>query len=335
MKNRTPPVSVMLPVYNSEGTIGKCIDSILRLKYPKEKLEVLVIDDGSTDNTVNIVKKYPVKFVQKNHGGYPSTMNVGIRTTRGEIIVNIDSDAYITEDWLSKVIGEFEDPEVGIAGGQIAPAPSDDFWAKLTSYDSEYRQRQAFIKSKYADHITTSCTAFRRKLFEEIGLFDEKFKLGSDEDLAHRALSAGWKIVINKEAICYHDYRGSFRHYFKGHHLREGWFQFKEIQKHPELIRGKKIYPAKLYIPLFLTLFLFIIPFLYFTDRVTLFLVTLLLFVLYHIPETVAITRKHREWRFLLFPAVILTRYIAWLFGFAAAFLHEIMSKAHLKRAVT
>lgn len=166
-------------------------------------MRVIVIDDGSTDNTVNVVKKYPVKLVRKKHSGYPSTMNVGIKMARGEIILNIDSDAYIEEDWLGKTIKEFEDPEVGIVGGRISPAPNNDFWAKLTSYDSEYRQDQAFSKSKYFDHATTSCTAFRRKMFHQIGVFDEKFRLGNDEDLTHRAFKAGWKIVVNEKARCY------------------------------------------------------------------------------------------------------------------------------------
>lgn len=330
-----PYVSIIVPVYNGERTIRKCLDSILRLDYPKEKFEVLVIDDESTDKTVQIVKQYPVRLIPKRHSGYPSTMNVGIKSAKGEIVLNVDSDTYIAEDWLKKAIKEFNDSEVGVVGGLISRAPTTSFWAKLVGYDSEYRQHQAFQKSKYMDHITTSCTAFRRKLFDDIGFFDESFKLGSDEDLTHRALKAGWKLVVKKDAICYHDFRGSFRSYFKQHHFREGWFQFKEIQKHPELIRGKKVYPAKLYIPLLLTFFLFIIPFLYFTDRILLFSFILLLFILYHLPEAIAITRRHREWKFLLFPAVILTRYVAWLLGFASAFLHEIFSKTHPKRVAT
>jgi glycosyltransferase involved in cell wall biosynthesis len=330
--DKIPFVSVIVPVYNAERTIRKCLDSIMKLNYPKNRLEILVIDDESTDKTVQIVKQYPVKLIVKRHGGYPSTMNVGIKNAKGEIILNVDSDTYISEDWLNKVINEFNDSTVGVVGGFILPAPTTSFWAKLVGYDSEYRQSQAIQKSKYIDHITTTCTAFRRKLFDEIGFFDESFRLGSDEDLTHRALKSGWKLVVKKDAVCYHDFKGSFYSYFKQHHFREGWYQFKEIRKHPELIRGKKIYPAKLYIPLFLTFVLFIIPFIYFIDRILLFLFTLSLFIVYHIPEAIAITRKHREWKFLLFPLVILTRYVAWLLGFAYAFLHEIIFRAHPKK---
>ena len=322
-----PYVSVIVPVYDGERTIRKCLDSIMKLNYPKDKFEVLVIDDESTDKTVQIVKQYPVKLIMKTHGGYPSTMNVGIENAKGEIVLNVDSDTYISEDWLNKVIKEFNDSKVGVVGGFISRAPTSSFWAKLVGYDSEYRQHQAIQKSNYMDHITTSCTAFRRKLFDDIGFFDESFRLGSDEDLTHRAFKAGWKLVVKKNAICYHDFKGSFRSYVKQHHFREGWYQFKEIRKHPELIRGKKIYPAKLYVPLFLTFFLFVIPFMYITDRIFLFLLTSTLFIVYHIPESIAIIRKHREWMFLLFPVVIVIRYIAWLLGFASALADEIVSK--------
>lgn len=320
-------VSVIVPVYNGERTIRKCLDSIMRLKYPKDKLEVIVVDDKSTDRTVHIVKQYDVKLIQKEHGGYPSTMNVGIKAAGGKIIVNVDSDTYIDEGWLNKILEEFKDSEVGIVGGHIAPAPTKSFWAKLIGYDSEYRQGQALRESKYMDHMTTTCTAFRRELFDEIGFFNEKLRYGSDVDLTHRVLKTKWKMVVRRDAICHHDFKGSFRYYFIGHHFREGWFHIKQIRRNPGLLRGKKIHPPKLYLPLFLTLCFFLVPFMYFTDRIILFLLVIVLFVLYHIPETVSILRRHREWKMLLFPMAIFIRYIAWLIGFTFSIADGIVAK--------
>jgi len=322
----TPFLSVIVPVYNAEKTIGKCLDSIMRLKYPQDKLEVIVIDDGSTDDTLHVVKQYPIELIAKKRGGPSSAMNIGIKAAKGEIILNIDSDTYIDQDWLSNALPEFVDPRVGIVGGRIDLASTHSFWAKLVSYDSEYREDKAIQKSKYTDHMTTTCTAFRRWLFEEIGFFDEKIINGYDLDLSHRAFKSGWKLVVQKDAVCYHDFKTSFRSYFRQHHFEEGWYQLKLILKHPELVYGKRVFPSRLYIPLFLASFLFIIPFLFFTDRIALFSLVLSLFILYHSPETIKILKKHREWIMLLFPIAILVRYIAWVVGFASSLGDEMVS---------
>ena len=102
-----PFVSVVVTVYNAEQTIAQCLESIMKLEYSKDKLEIIVVDDGSTDNSLDIVKEYSVKLVQKGHGGYPSAMNTGIKSARGSIIVIIDSDIIVSKDWLVKVLEEF------------------------------------------------------------------------------------------------------------------------------------------------------------------------------------------------------------------------------------
>jgi len=87
-----PFVSIVVPVYNSESMIKKCLDSIMALKYPREKLEVIVVDDTSTDKTRELIKNYSIQLVRKEHGGYPSTMNTGIRVCK-ETSSNLEASA--------------------------------------------------------------------------------------------------------------------------------------------------------------------------------------------------------------------------------------------------
>jgi len=306
-----PFVSILVSVYNSESTIEKCLDSIMALKYPREKLEVIVVDDGSTDKTRELVKDYSIQLVRKEHGGYPSTMNTGIRVAKGDVILNIDSDTYISEDWLVKVFEEFKDPKVGVVGGYVATAPTSSFWAKMAGFESEDREDK--MNSKYVDFVTSTCTAYRKELFSNIGLFNEDLRRGSDEELTQRALRAEWKIVLRKDVICYHE-GASLAEYFRKQVLNI-IYEVKSFLQHPELLSGKKQHPPSLYIPLILTFLLVLTPLWLLTNNAWISILSLLGIILYHIPRTVRIIRKHKDWSMIFLPVAIIVRYVAWLTG--------------------
>lgn len=317
-------VSIVVPVYNGESTIKNCLDSIIRLKYHPQKIEVILVDDGSTDRTVDLVKEYPIKLIRKEHGGYPSAMNAGIKVARGEMIVIVDSDIYVSEDWLIKIVDEFRDPNVGIVSGYVATAPTSSFWAKVVGFAAE--DCYDTIESKYLDFITSTCTAYRRQLFAEVGLFNEALRRGSDEDLAQRALEAGWKIVLQKDAVCYHEWVPSFRRYFKNQ-VSNMVYQIKNFLWHPELLRGKEQHPMSLYVPLVLMLLLVLTPLWILVNMVWVSPLSVLGLVLYHIPQAVRIIRKHRDWSMLLFPIVFNVRYVAWIIGIAIGLVREATSR--------
>ena len=307
-----PFVSVVVPVYNGESTIRECLDSIMALDYPGEKLEVIAVDDGSTDKTMSILKNYGLKLIQKQHGGYPSSMNAGIKEARGDAILIVDSDTYVEQDYLAKILREFDDRKVGVVSGYVATKPNAKFWARIIGFESEDRYDQ--MKSKYVDFITSTCTAYRREVFEQVGFFNEALKRGSDEDLTQRASKGGWKIVLNKSATCYHEWPSSGRRYFKKQ-MANMIYEINNFLRHPELLYGREQHPPSLYVPMFLTVLVFLTPLWLLLNIIWVSLLAFFGLILYHMPQTVRIIRKHKDWTMVLFPIVFNIKYVAWLTG--------------------
>lgn len=99
-------VSFVIPAYNSERTIEKCIKSILSQKSEDVEIKVIVVDDGSTDKTAAVAQGLGAKVIRKPHSGVPESINVGIGSSKGDLVALVDSDIYICEDWLKKALNE-------------------------------------------------------------------------------------------------------------------------------------------------------------------------------------------------------------------------------------
>jgi len=112
-------ISVIVPFCNSEKYIGDCISSLLRQSYPRENFEVIMIDNNSTDLSVEIVRHYPLIHLlsEKKQGAY-AARNRGIRQARGEIIAFTDSDCAVAPDWLQNIAKAMNHPRPGIIVGR-------------------------------------------------------------------------------------------------------------------------------------------------------------------------------------------------------------------------
>jgi len=210
-----PTVSVIVPVLNAESTIKSLLDSLVKVDYDKERIEVILVDGGSTDKTREIIETYPVKLVLEPRRGLNVARNTGLRNSRGEIVLFTDSDCIVPEDWVKKMVSNFEDIKVGCAGGN-ALRYEETF---LSRYSDEsimpvlriFKKREVLDNVELPLRYPAGCNmAFRRVVFDEVGGFDEDIWYGFDEDeLVERVCRVGYKMVLDPETTVRHQHRGA------------------------------------------------------------------------------------------------------------------------------
>jgi cellulose synthase/poly-beta-1,6-N-acetylglucosamine synthase-like glycosyltransferase len=219
---KTPQsVTVVVPVHNRELTIQPLLDSLQKLDYDRNKVEVIVVDGNSTDKTQEIVKKYPVKLVVEKRKGLNLARNTGIKCSKGEIVAFTDSDCKVPPNWITKIVEDFKDPRVSCVGGS-AKALDSDFVSQYAD-NSVVRLMPFFTKREELDKVKpffrhpAGCNmAFRRKVAEEIGYFDESIQYGFDEvEFADRVCKAGYKMVLDPDIVVWHKHRSSLKEFLK------------------------------------------------------------------------------------------------------------------------
>lgn len=216
-------VSVVVPVFNSDNTIRKCIESLLKLDYPRRHLEIIFVDDGSEDNTKEIIKSYnSVSLIEKKHMGPAATRNTGFRNSSGKFIFFTDSDCIVPENWIKEMMKEFEE-NTGMAGGGLIP-----FSLRRSSERFEQNRREMLYGKKraFVNYLPSCNLAVKRGVLEEVGGFDEDFKYPSfeDYDLCHRIGELGYKILYSPDIGVIHLHSSSWKGVFKRAlmHGREG-----------------------------------------------------------------------------------------------------------------
>jgi cellulose synthase/poly-beta-1,6-N-acetylglucosamine synthase-like glycosyltransferase len=219
---KTPrSVTVVVPVQNRELTIQPLLDSLQKLDYDRNKVEVIVVDGNSTDKTQEIVKKYPVKLVVEKRKGLNLARNTGIKCSKGEIVAFTDSDCIVPPNWITKIVENFKDSKVSCVGGS-AKALDSDFISQYAD-NSIVRLMPFFTKREELEKVKpffrhpAGCNmAFRRKVAEEVGYFDENIQYGFDEvEFADRICRAGYKMVLDPDVLVWHKHRSSFREFLK------------------------------------------------------------------------------------------------------------------------
>lgn len=200
--------SVVVPVYNGAATIASCIEGLLAQTYPADRTEILIVDNGSTDATREIVSRYPVSLLSETdiRTSY-AARNRGIEHATGDVIAFTDADCVPSADWLVQLLAPFADPAVGAARGGV-----DD--ATPASLPEEFTIRLApFAPPSIRGwkSLVTVNVAIRRSLLQKLGAFDEQLPTGGDVDLGWRLQQEpGQAIVEAPSARVTHRHRSTF-----------------------------------------------------------------------------------------------------------------------------
>ncbi|MDA0524843.1 glycosyltransferase [Methanococcoides alaskense] len=200
-----PSVSIIAPVYNAEKEVDKLLDSLMNLEYPQDLLEIIIVDNKSTDNTSEIIKKYPVKRLDENEiqSSY-AARNKGIKYANGYLLVFIDSDCIASSKWLNEGIKLFSDG-ADLVGGKVEFYFSEketaaEMYDSMTNMQVEHNIRDRKVAK-------TANLFVRSSLFDEIGMFPDNVTSGGDVQWTARATRAGYKLVYAPEAVVKHPTR--------------------------------------------------------------------------------------------------------------------------------
>ena len=231
-----PSVSIVVTTLDNELTMEGCIQSIEELDYQKKSIEVLVIDAGSKDSTISIVEKHGVRLISKSLNA-PAAYNYALKIVKSEIVGFIDADARVEKQWLKKLIPHLYNKEVAAAAGTIETWNKNRLISRCIGYDLNYRYNRIHGN---VQRVATMNLILKKEVIEEVGGFDENLPTQYDTDVGTRISSAGYKIIVDTEAKCYHFHRSTLAQYFK-QQFRYGENTVKLYFKHSHLMRGDEI----------------------------------------------------------------------------------------------
>jgi GT2 family glycosyltransferase len=208
-----PPVSVVVCTHNGAATLGECLDRVEALDYPE--VELVVVLDGCTDECAEIAAAHGATVKETRHRGLGHARNVGIETARGEIVAFLDDDAFPDPDWLRHVADRIRGGGFACVGGPNIP-PGDDGFVAACVATAPGGPIHVLVSDREAEHVPGCNMAFRKEVLEEVGGFDERFRVaGDDVDICWRLQKAGHRIGFSAGAVVMHRRRDSVRRYLR------------------------------------------------------------------------------------------------------------------------
>jgi cellulose synthase/poly-beta-1,6-N-acetylglucosamine synthase-like glycosyltransferase len=216
MQDVTPFISVVIATYNRSAILPRCLDSLCNQTYPQERYEIVVINDGSGDNTEKILREYekkaPCRFIwitQENHGR-SFTRNVGIAKSNGEFVCFTDDDCIAEKNWIERLVRGFIDDSTGAVGGEVVSyqtaTPVQQFIV-----DARILNQESFFKR---NTLITGNAAYRKQVLNDIHGFDNFLIACEDLDISIRTQLSGFTLRYVPDAVVYHDHPATVKSLF-------------------------------------------------------------------------------------------------------------------------
>jgi glycosyltransferase involved in cell wall biosynthesis len=206
-------ISVIVPVYNDEKGLAATLDSLMLQTYPKEQIEIIVVDNGSTDQSVAVAQTFSgVIVLKENKPGSYAARNTGILTSSHPTLAFLDAECIAHPDWISEGIKALKKIQFdGLVGGKVIfTFQKKDNPNLIELYDSiTHLKNKEYVEK---DNFAVTGNMFTSKaVFDEVGLFDDELKSGGDREWGERVSRANKSVVFADKALNYHHARSSIK----------------------------------------------------------------------------------------------------------------------------
>jgi GT2 family glycosyltransferase len=241
MMGPMPRVSVIVPAYNAQDVIDRCLDAVSRQTAPPETVEIIAVDDGSTDDTPARVQAHPAaRLIVQDHAGPAAARNLGVQYAVGEIVLFTDADCAPAPDWIERMVAPFAGSEqatgaraiVGVKGAYLTR--QQELMARFVQveYEEKY-DHMARLES--IDFVDTYSAGYRRDVFLRNGGFDTTFPDASveDQEFSFRLAGQGYRMVFVPEARVYHWGHAQNLWSYARRKLRIGYWKVLVHRRHP------------------------------------------------------------------------------------------------------
>ena len=227
-----PKVSIVVCSYNGARTLSDCMRSLHKIHYPN--YEVVFVDDGSKDETQEIMKEFPwARNIVQENKGLSVARNVGIEASEGEIIAFTDSDCMVDQDWLYFLVHSLQQGNFAATGGPNISPPATD-WIQAAVASSPGSPSHILVADNIAEHVPGCNMAYYKWALLEIGGFDPEYrKAGDDVDVCWRIMQRGYLIGFAPTAVVWHYRRFTVKAYYsqqRGYGEAEALLRYKHLQ---------------------------------------------------------------------------------------------------------
>ena len=317
-------VSIIIPCRNEEKYITQCLDSLLRQTYPKEKMEILVVDGASEDATAAIAQKFAhehphIKVIENPKRIIPAAMNVGIAAAKGEIILKADAHASYEKEYVSRCVHYLQKYNADNVGGILTTLPGKDTTeAKAIAISlshffgvgtSPFRRASGTKEPQEVDTVAFGC--YKKEVFEKIGLYNEQLVRSSDMELNIRLRQAGGKILLVQDIKAFYYADPTFLSFWK-HNFRDGIWAVYPLKFTRTLFRFRHFIPLVFVSFLLSTFLLSFLSSLF----LSIFLISLLIYMLESLIVSSLLSLKEKKLAFVyLLPIAFACRHIGYGFG--------------------
>jgi GT2 family glycosyltransferase len=228
------PVTLVIPGRNAARVLRSCLEAVTPLLERGELAEIIFVDDASTDDTAAIAARYPITCLRGRGDGPGAARNLGWRSARTPLVWFIDSDCVAAPDALSRLRPHLRDDQVAAVGGSYGNMRPDALLACLIHEEIIERHRRMKPRVNF---LATFNVLYRRPVLEELGGFDEAFRLAQDAELAYRVQEAGYRLGFEPKSLVGHFHPTRLRGYLRTQ-ARQGYYRAMLYRRHPGRARG-------------------------------------------------------------------------------------------------